>query len=195
MTARLQDLIKDVSNPSDAFWYKMLWRLGTLQELILKEKIKQPVWRSSNGTVNTPASMSDKHLYNMVQSCFRQHEEGEPLPLEFAAFQEELKKRNPRRLQALSDRFHQRVPQVTADPEMVRMFAQRMLNDMLAKAAAAKLPDTTSCMLCGFTPQPTQLNQLRPWIPEQLKTMRCIEAKACQGRAIKNKLALLVEEV
>lgn len=201
----MSDRAKDDASPADRFWYQVVWRLGTLQEIIFRERIKEPVWRSYNGKVYSPKTMSDDHLHNMVQMCLRRHRyEREPLPVEFPAFQAELQRRRAdpasggkhgkNKFRAMQEReTHTAIDGgvVPANPEVVRLLAQRMLQEAKAKAAqaATNLGDEHCCMVCGTKPP----NNLSPWIPNEPATLRCSDAKGCQARMINNKLALLAE--
>jgi hypothetical protein len=192
----VSDHAEDDASPADRFWYQVVWRLGTLQEIIFRERIKEPVWRSYNGTVHTPRTMADGHLYNMVQLCLRRQADGkEPLPLEFPAFQAELQRRKGQsKFRAVRARAtHAAIDGGVApavDPEVVRLLAQHMLSEAKAKAQAAMvLGDEHCCMVCGAKPP----NPLSPWIPNEPATLRCSDAKGCQSRMINGKLAMLAE--
>lgn len=85
------DFARDTTSKSDAFWYRIVWLLGTLQGWVLDRCIKQPVWRSFDGTVHTPRSMTDGHLLNSIRFCERNNEEVQPT---YNALRAEAKRRN-----------------------------------------------------------------------------------------------------
>ncbi len=47
--------------------YMLVWLLGSLQSFILRFAIREPVWRSFDGTVHTVKTMSDSHLGNAIR--------------------------------------------------------------------------------------------------------------------------------
>ena len=65
------DFDKDTTSDEDAFWYRALWLLGSIQELIAEHCVQDPVWRSFDGRVTSMRKMSDKHLYNSIRYCAR----------------------------------------------------------------------------------------------------------------------------
>ena len=71
MNDTYKTLIGSATSRWDKFWYTIVWWLGSLQTLVLSYCIKQPVWRSMNGRVHTPATMSRSHLLNSIRYCER----------------------------------------------------------------------------------------------------------------------------
>lgn len=81
MDHRFIDFDRDTTSASDAFWYRVVWLLGALQAFVLRRCVKQHVWRSFDGQVNTPRSMTDRHLFNAIRYCERGGESSTPVYL------------------------------------------------------------------------------------------------------------------
>ena len=98
-----RELVRSAATRWDAFWYSVVWWLGSLQALVLRHCVRQPLWRSSNGVVRTPQMMTSEHLANAILYCQRKDETGEPI---YAALVAEAQRRhvdilNQRRLRVV----------------------------------------------------------------------------------------------
>lgn len=87
------DLKKHPTSKKDAFWYWLIGMLGKLQAFIIQYQIKEPIWRSFDGRVYVPRTMSDQHLGNTVALIERRFGEGEPMPPQYQALTRELQHR------------------------------------------------------------------------------------------------------
>ncbi len=58
------------------FWYRVSNLLGYLQQWIFHRVIKEPVWRSSDGTVRLISQLDDDHLVNISRMLARR--DGQP---------------------------------------------------------------------------------------------------------------------
>lgn len=83
----------DPATPKDAFWYWIVGALGAIQAFIIERLIKEPVWRSFDGRVNTPRTMSDRHLSNTIAMLDRWIAEGEGAPPQYTALLREFEYR------------------------------------------------------------------------------------------------------
>ena len=70
---------KHTTSPEDAFWYGIVKKLTDIQAFIMEHMIKEPVWRSFDGTVHVPRTMTDRHLYNTLMMLSREGETGTPI--------------------------------------------------------------------------------------------------------------------
>lgn len=93
MTNDTIDLAQHPTSPHDSFWYWIVGKLGDLQDFIIRYKIKEPVWRSFDGRVHVPSTMSNSHLANTIRMIDRLVEDGEPEPAQYPALQKEFSHR------------------------------------------------------------------------------------------------------
>jgi hypothetical protein len=68
---KLEVLLSGATSRWDRFWYVVAWLLGSLQSVILRRCVREPVWRSHDGTVRVPRQMTDEHLHNAIRYCER----------------------------------------------------------------------------------------------------------------------------
>ncbi len=59
------------------FWYRVSNYLGYLQQLIFLRVIKEPVWRSSDGTVKLISQLDNSHLINIERMLTRRNNSSE----------------------------------------------------------------------------------------------------------------------
>ena len=69
MKPKLENLLQGATSSWDRFWYRFVWLLGSVQILVLRHCVREPVWRSHDGTVRVPRQMSDAHLENAIRYC------------------------------------------------------------------------------------------------------------------------------
>lgn len=100
MTNDTIDLSSHPASRIDAFWYWIIGKLGNFQAFIIEHWIKEPVWRSFDGRVNTPKTMTDRHLANTIDMINRT---GETVPCFPALLREQTRRRELASVQA--DRF------------------------------------------------------------------------------------------
>jgi hypothetical protein len=85
VSKHFRQLSRSTTSRWDRFWYTVVWGLGSLQQLVLRRCIRQHVWRSFDGVVNTPATMTDRHLVNTIRYCERNMESDRPIYAEMVA--------------------------------------------------------------------------------------------------------------
>lgn len=80
----------------DRFWYTVIWLLSSVQALIFTRCLRQPVWRSFDGSVVTPTTITNAHLRNLVHMLKREALDRDDYSLTELAFIEEAKRRGIR---------------------------------------------------------------------------------------------------
>ena len=69
MKPKLKNLLQGATSRWDRFWFSFIWLLGSVQILVLRHCIREPVWRSHDGTVRVPRQMTSEHLANAIRYC------------------------------------------------------------------------------------------------------------------------------
>lgn len=92
----------DTTSAKDAFAYWLIHKLGNVQAFLYEHVIEQPVWRSFDGSVHVPRSMTDRHLFNTVSLIEREGETNKPI---YRALRAEYDRRQTEKMVQLAMRI------------------------------------------------------------------------------------------